>query len=110
MGLDEYRSAIECLLRDYASIPYAYGDIRSAVSFDRNHDQYLLITVGWDSGRRVHSCLIHIELIDGKVWIQRDGTEEGVAKELVRAGIAEDHIVLAFQSIERRRHSGFAVA
>jgi putative ABC transport system substrate-binding protein len=27
---------------------------------------------------------VHIDIIDGKVWIQRDGTEQGMAEELVR--------------------------
>ncbi|MHC5722687.1 MAG: element excision factor XisI family protein [Nostoc sp.] len=44
--------------------------------------------------RRIHGCLVHIDLIDGKIWIQRDGTEEGIAADLERAGIPKEHIVL----------------
>ncbi|WP_372478204.1 element excision factor XisI family protein [Nostoc mirabile] len=60
--------------------------------------------------RRVHGCLIHIDIIDGKIWIQRDGTEEGVATELVKAGITKDRIVLGFRSEELRKDSEFAIA
>ena len=67
------------------------------------------MSVGWD-GRRVHGCLIHIDLIDGKCWIQRDGTESGIALELEAAGIPKDHIVLAFRPPEVRQHTGYAVA
>src|SRR5215216_326042 len=108
--LDQYRSLIEASLTEYSQIPYAYGEIESRLIVDRSNDQYVLLNVGWDAGRRVHSCLIHIDIIAGKVWIQRDGTEEGIAKTLVQKGIPKDQIVLAFQAKERRPYTGYAVA
>jgi len=107
--LERYRQIIERILTDYAQIPYAHGDIRSQTVFDRSNDHYLLINVGWDR-RRVHGCLVHIDIIDGKVWIQRDGTEEGIATELEAAGVPKEHIVLAFRSPEMRKHTGYAIA
>ena len=94
--LDSYRTIIERVLTEYARYPYAHGEVDRQTVFDRARDHYLLMSVGWD-GRRVHGCLIHIDLIDGKCWIQRDGTESGIALELEAAGIPKDHIVLAFR-------------
>lgn len=54
--------------------------------------------------------MIHIEIIDGKVWIQRDWTEEVVAGELVEAGIPKIDIVLGFKPPEIRPYTEFAVA
>jgi hypothetical protein len=48
--------------------------------------------------------------IDGKLWIQRDGTEHGIAKELLQAGVSKDQIVLAFKPPEVRRLTDSAVA
>lgn len=31
----------------------------------------------------VYGIIIHVDIRDGKIWIQRDFTEEGVASELV---------------------------
>ena len=45
-----------------------------------------------------------------KVWIQRDGTEDGIAEELVDAGIPRDHIVLAFHHPSSRPYTDYAVA
>ena len=64
--------------------------------------------VGWD-GRRVHGCLAHVDLIDGKIWIQRDGTEDGLARDFEAAGVPKDRIVLAFRSPGIRRYTGYAV-
>ena len=65
---------------------------------------------GWEDWRQVHGSVIQIDLRGEKVWIQHDGTEGGIAEDLVEAGIPREHIVLAFQGPEVRRHTGFAVA
>ncbi|MEH2282796.1 MAG: XisI protein [Nostoc sp.] len=108
--LDHYRQVIETILSEYASLPYSYANIQSEVVFDRSRDRYLWMDVGWDSDRRIHGCLVHIDLIDGKIWIQRDGTEEGIAADLERAGIPKEHIVLGFRPPELRPYTGYAVA
>ncbi|MDZ4718616.1 MAG: XisI protein [Roseiflexaceae bacterium] len=105
-----YRHIIENILTDYASVPYAYSDIEQQTIFDRDGDHYLVMLVGRDGIRRVHGCLVHIDLVDGKAYIQRDGTEVGIATMLMRDGIPKEHIVLAFRSPELRRHTDFAVA
>ncbi|WP_442867123.1 element excision factor XisI family protein [Aphanizomenon sp. CS-733/32] len=33
----------------------------------------------WENNQRVHGCLVHIDIINDKIWIQRDGTEYGIA-------------------------------
>jgi len=109
-SLDSTREAIERILAEYTRIPYAFGEIQTEAVFDRQHDRYLLVNVGWDSGKRVHGSLVHVDIIAGKVWIQRDGTEHGIAKELVAAGIPKDHIVLGFRPADVRRHTEYAVA
>lgn len=108
--LTRYRSVIEATLMDYTTIPYAYGEIATRPSFDRGHDQYLLVNVGWDHERRIHGCLVHIEILNDKIWIQRDGTEAGIANALVEAGIPKDQIVLGFRPPEIRQHTEYAVA
>lgn len=108
--LATYRDIIERVLLEYTHIPYAYGDIQTEAVFDRAHDRYLLVNVGWDNEQRVHGSLVHIDIINGKVWIQRDGTEHGVTQELVQAGIPKDHIVLGFHAPEMRVYTEYAVA
>ena len=105
--VETYRQTIERILTEYAQIPYTYGDIQSQTVFDRANDHYLLMNVGWDE-RRVHGCLVHIDIINDKLWIQRDGTEEGIATDLEAAGVPKNQIVLAFRSPEMRKHTDYA--
>lgn len=107
---NDERKVIEDVLLEYTKIPYAYGDFHTEAVFDRQRDRYLLVNVGWDKQRRVHGTLVHIDVIDGKIWIQRDGTEAGIATELHAAGIPKERIVLAFRPPEVRKHTEYAVA
>jgi hypothetical protein len=108
--LDFYREAIEKIFDEYAAIPYAFGDLSSETVFDRVKDRYLLITFGRDLGKRIHYALAHIDIVNGKLWIRRDGTEEGIANELVALGVPKEDIVLGFKSEQMRRDTKFAVA
>src|SRR5262245_24404121 len=103
------RQLIEKILVEYARVPYSYSDVRLQTVFDRHQDHYLLIMMGWEGVRRVHGCLVQVDIIDGKFWIQRDGTEYSIAQELLDAGVPKERIVLAFRSLEKRRLTGFAV-
>lgn len=105
-----YRPIIERVLTDYAQIPYAHGDIQVQAVFDREADRYLLMLVGREGVRRVHGCLVHVDICGEKILIQRDGTEHGIARDLIEAGIPKNHIVLAFRSPEIRQSTESASA
>lgn len=100
--LTHFRDIIEQALTEHAKGPYSHGELQSEVVFDRVRDRYLLLTQGWDGKKRIHHVLVHVELIDGNVWIQRDGLEEGIAPDLVRAGIPKDRIVFGYRRPETR--------
>jgi hypothetical protein len=108
--LDTYRRIIRDLIREYAQYQPAYGDVQVETIFDEANDHYELMYSGWKQPYRIHGSVIHIDIRDEKVWIQYDGTEDGVADRLVEAGIPKDRIVLAFKPPEIRPHTGFAAA
>ncbi|MEB3118198.1 MAG: element excision factor XisI family protein [Limnothrix sp.] len=60
--------------------------------------------------RSARSSTIHIDLQQGKVWIQYDGTEVGIANELVERGIPKEEIVLAYHSPLTHQYDGLAVS
>lgn len=108
-SLEQDRQILERILTEHTRVPYAHGDIQIMTVFDTERDHYLLVNAGW-LDRRVHGCLVHVDLIDGKFWIQRDGTEDGIATELEAAGIPKNRIVLAFYSPRLRKETEYAVA
>jgi hypothetical protein len=105
------RALVRRVLKELADIPYSYGALEKRILFDETTDNYAVVTVGWEhDGQRAHGCLVHVEIRDGKIWIQRDGTEDGVANAFLEAGIPKERIVLGFHSPARRALTGFAAA
>ncbi len=109
-----YRRLIRKVLAPYAEIEYANVDseIRNLLICDEENDHYLILSKGWAQRpkSRIHGCLIHIDVIDGMIWIQRDGTEDGVAGELEGAGIPKEKIVLGFHEPKLRQYTEYAAA
>jgi hypothetical protein len=106
---EHLRTVIMQVLTEYSKIPYAYGEVQPQTVFDKDSDNYLLLAIGWNK-RRVHGIVAHLQIIDGKVWIQRDGTEYGFAKELEDLGVSKSQIVLGFHPPDVRPHTEYAVA
>ena len=106
----QYRQIIRETLLAHSKIKPAYGEIEMEVLFDQERDRYQILRAGWLQKSRVYGILIHIDLKDNKVWIQYDGTEVGVANELLERGIPREDIVLAYHSPFMRQYDGFAVS
>ena len=90
-----------------ASIPDNYD---SQVVFDHGNGRYLILDIGWNGDKYLHTTPIHLDLIDNKIWIQYDDTEEGVATDLMEAGIPKEDIILGFRHPKLRQYTGFAVS
>ncbi|NET27144.1 XisI protein [Okeania sp. SIO1I7] len=105
----KYLSVVEQVLCDYAEFLGNDDEVQIELVFDRDRDRYLLVETGWQDGYRIYGTLLHLNIIDNKIWIQHDGTEDGVANELVAAGIPKDSIVLGFRTLQERKVTEFAV-
>jgi hypothetical protein len=108
--LAKYRKIVQEILTEHSQLKFAYGDIQMKLIFDRDHDRYQLLRTGWVDERRIYGALIHIDLEGGKIWIQYDGTEIGVANELVEQGVPHDDIILAYHSPFMRQYNDFAMS
>lgn len=108
--VEQYRAIVQKFLTDYVATPIANGEIESQTVFDLQNDHYQVMNVGWDGHRRVHGCVLHFDIKDGKIWVQHNATELRVAHELVAMGVAKEDIILGFQSAYARQFTGFGVA
>ncbi|MBF2079386.1 MAG: XisI protein [Synechococcales cyanobacterium T60_A2020_003] len=106
----DYQNIIKSTLQKHSAYRNTLPDeYTSQVVFDDERGQYLIIDMGWRGDHYLHATPIHISLIGQKVWIQYDDTEEGVAADLMAAGIGKEDIVLGFRHPKIRKHTGFAV-
>jgi hypothetical protein len=114
-NIDFLRNSVEKVLTEWAEfitprVAPQDQQTTAEVLFDRERDRYVLFDIGWHGERRMYSLIAHLDIINGKIWIQKDTTEEGIATDLERLGVPKDKIVLAFQSPEMRKYSEYAMA
>jgi XisI protein len=94
-----YRNIIKQIILRYAQLKPSHGNIRLDPVFDEANDRYALMQVGWDRQRRVRGNLIYLTIQKDRVFIEYDGTENGITDELVAEGIPRDNIILAFHQL-----------
>ena len=110
-ALNHWRCTIKKILMDLAAIPFpTVVNMSAKTVFDETAEVYMVVVEGWQDVRRLHGCLVHLEIKGDKIWVQQDGTEEGVVADLLAAGIAKDCIVLGFKSPQFRALTDFAMA
>jgi hypothetical protein len=105
-----YRKTIREIIETYARLKPSLGEVQIETIFDEANDHYELMYAGWNRHYRIHGPVLHIDIRNEKIWIQHDGTEDGVAEEFVKAGIPRDRIVLAFKAPDLRQYTDYAVA
>ncbi|HLP87218.1 MAG TPA: XisI protein [Nostocaceae cyanobacterium] len=108
--LEKYRQIIQKFLTDLASEENPKPDYKTQLVIDKEHDHYLLLDVGWQGLNRIHDCFLHLDIIDGKIWIQDNMTERDIAQELVNLGVLKEDIVLGLHPPYKRPYTGYGVA
>jgi RimJ/RimL family protein N-acetyltransferase len=110
--LTEYPKLLKRILAEYIELcsrrPNA--DLETFLIEDERKGHYIWMNLGWQNGERVTGMTVYVRIRDGKFWIEEDWTEEGIATELVRAGVPKEDIVLAFHDPKTRQYTDFAVA
>jgi len=97
--ITKYRSLIKSLLIRHAEIVASQcnEEMETLLSLDEEHEQYLWLQMGWQKYHRVHGVTLHLRLHNGKIWIEQDWTENGIANDLLEAGVPHEDIVLGFR-------------
>jgi hypothetical protein len=105
----DYPRIIRGIVEHYGQFKPSAGEVDVEVVIDEAVGHYELLHTGWANGYRIHGAVIHIDIRGDKIWIQHDGTEDGVTQQLLDAGIPKERIVLAFKPPSLRKYMDFAV-
>jgi hypothetical protein len=111
-SLKTYRELIKRYICEYVDLfnnPPTENEETFAV-FDEESDNYLCMTLGWQGRKRVKYTTLHVRIRKNKIYIEEDWTEDGIANMLVREGVPQSDIVLAFHSPKMREFTDFAAA
>jgi vancomycin permeability regulator SanA len=106
----EYRQKIQQLLQNYAKFSVSDSeDVEAETVFDTERNYYQVVHVGWQNQRRIYGCPMHLDIKNGKVWIQHNATEFEIDKQLVEMGIPKEDIVLGFHPPFMRQFTDYSV-
>jgi hypothetical protein len=110
--LNHCQTIIRKILTEYHKIflQVSDPDIDEVLIFDDERGHYIWLNIGWKDGEKVNAMSVYVRLKNNKIYIEEDWTEEGIANELIREGIAKEEIVLAFYSPEHRKFTDCAIA
>ncbi len=110
MDITQAQKAILEVLNSITPHNARSGQLEYQLVTDKENHHYQLLVSGWQQHKRVHGIVVQMDIRDGLIWVQEDGTDFGVANELMRLGIPEHKIVLAYmmknqtQNLEFARH------
>jgi hypothetical protein len=110
--LTEYPKLIKRILTEYIELSNRHPnpDVETFLIVDEPKAHYICMNLGWQNGDRVTGMTVYVRIRDGKFWVEEDWTEDGIATDLVRAGVPKEDIVLAFHEPKMRQYTNFAVA
>ncbi|MGJ5676065.1 MAG: XisI protein [Nostochopsis sp.] len=107
--IELYRQYIKQILTEHAQSSSEKSSVKPQLIFDAENDHYQLAYVGWQGDKRVFGPVMHFDILNGKIWIQYNGTEELVADRLVELGVPRADIVIGFYSPFKRQFTAYAV-
>jgi XisI protein len=105
----QYQNIIQQLLQEYASFGAPDPDSEVQFVFDTERHHYQLVRVGWRNDRRIYGCFLHLDIKDGKIWLQHNGTENEVTEDLINMRVPKQDIVIGFHSPYKRQFTEYAV-
>ncbi|MGB3694087.1 MAG: XisI protein [Spirulinaceae cyanobacterium] len=108
MVLDYSQLIEEIIQRRYEKS--SSGQVQVEKVIDRDNQHYLLIQVGWMNNKCYYGCLLHLDVIDGKIYIQQNNTEDLIAQRLVDLGVPKTDIVLGFHAPFERQFTEYALS
>jgi hypothetical protein len=108
--IKKYQKVVLGILEAYAKVRYANLNAENKLIADKENHRYQVVTIGWDGRKFVHDCPLHLDIIDGKIWVQRNMTDMDLGAVFMENGIPKSDIVLGFLSPKMREYSDFAVA
>ena len=105
-----YRQAVRQLLSRCTEGKTSNSEIEVQLVFDEERGHYQWIELGWEGHLRVYRCFVHFDIREGKIWLQRNMTDQDLAEDLIEMGVAREDIVLGLQPHYKRPYTDYGVA
>ena len=103
--LTRYRTLVKRAMTDRANLmrsqPLPGEEVICLL--DEAADNYLLLRLGWVQGKRLYSVTLHLRLVEGKIRVEQDWTDD-VVSDLIADGVSREDLVFAVTTPPETRH------
>jgi XisI protein len=107
--LTNYQQAIQQILTEYASYMPVNEGLTLETIFDETRDHFQLVVLGWNGHEHIYKPLLHLDIINGKIWVQLNETQFTLTEDFDRFEIPHHDIVNGLIPTRRRAFTGYAV-
>jgi XisI protein len=112
--LKKYRTILQNVLKTYAAdeINRAHkpDDMQMRLIMDTESDHYQALYAGWRNDQQIFSVVFHFDIIDNKIWVQRNNSDYDIVEDIEQKGVPKSDIVLAFHAPAMRPFMEYATA
>jgi hypothetical protein len=108
----KYQKILKDVLQAYAiddtSKTHKPDDMQIRLIFDTESNHYQVLYTGWRQYQQTFSVLFHFDIIDEKIWVQRNISDYDIVGDIENAGVPKSDIILAFYAPEMRPFTEYA--
>lgn len=107
----KYKELVKSILNRYVEIDRQQPKegVEYFLITDDIQGHYLWTSLGWSNSKRTRYVHAYIRVKEGKIYIEEDWTEQGIATDLLENGVPKSNIVLAFHEPLMRQYTEFAI-
>ena len=109
--LNDYRRIIKQLLTERASLMRSQPLLGEEILclLEEGADNYLLMRLGWVHGERLYSITLHARLLNAKIQVEQDWTDDFIS-DLMAEGVPREDIVFTFTGPGLHKEADYAAA
>jgi XisI protein len=109
--IKNYSNIVQKVLENFvAERQNGRSEVQTLLICDAIRDHYQIVRMGWRNGQQVFNVIFHIDIINNKIWVQRNMSDYDIVGDIEAQGVGKDEIVLAFHTPIMRPHTGYATA
>jgi hypothetical protein len=108
MALSALQISVRAVLEQIAQPSSHQIHFEQELVLDDAGGHYLILHVGWNDFERTYAVVVHIDIKDDFVWVQRDNTNYNVVQALLEQGIPKNRVVLGFHAPFKRQFTEYA--
>lgn len=105
-----YSDAIQQILTEYAEYMSTDDLLQVETLFDTKRHHYQIVVLGWQNNKRVYHNLIHLDIIDGQIWVQNNNTQFTFVEDFNRFNIPRKDVINGLIPAHRRQIDNLEMA